>query len=77
MNTEFFICEDSGLINIEGLDRFKFIQGIISNDIEILKKKPSIYSSILTPQGKFPYDFFLSNYDNKFILETKKKILKT
>ena len=35
---EFFICEDFGLINIEGLDRFKFIQGIISNDIEILKK---------------------------------------
>ena len=70
---EFFICEDSGLINIEGLDRFKFIQGIISNDIEILKKKPSIYSSILTPQGKFLYDFFLSNYDNEFILETKKK----
>ena len=69
---EFFICEDCGLINIEGLDRFKFIQGIISNDIEILKKRPSIYSSILTPQGKFLYDFFLSNYDNKFILETNK-----
>ena len=70
---EFFICEDFGLINIEGLDRFKFIQGIISNDIEILKKKPSLYSSILTPQGKFLYDFFLSNYDNKFILETNKQ----
>ena len=58
-----------GIILIEGKDRFKFIQGIISNDIELLRKKPSIYSSLLTPQGKFQYDFFISNFKEKFYLE--------
>ena len=55
---EYFIPNDNGLILVEGEDRFSFIQGIISNDIEILKKKPSIYSSLLTAQGKFKFDFF-------------------
>ena len=36
---EYFILNDNGLILVEGEDRFSFIQGIISNDIEILKKK--------------------------------------
>ena len=35
---EYFIPNDNGLILVEGEDRFSFIQGIISNDIEILKK---------------------------------------
>ena len=34
-----FNIKNNTLILIEGDDKFKFIQGIISNDIEILKKK--------------------------------------
>ena len=40
--------------------------------INNLKTKPSIYSSILTPQGRFISDFFLSNYKNSFLLEINK-----
>ena len=54
---------------IEGKDRFKFVQGIISNDVELLRNKPSIYSSLLSPQGKFQHDFFISNFNDKFYLE--------
>ena len=66
---EYYLFKKRGIILIEGKDRFKFIQGIISNDIELLRKKPSIYSSLLTPQGKFQYDFFISNFKEKFYLE--------
>jgi len=66
---EYFLFKKRGIILIKGSDRFSFIQGIISNDIELLRKKPSIYSSLLTPQGKFQYDFFISNFDDKFYLE--------
>ena len=66
---EYYLFKKRGIILIEGKDRFKFIQGIISNDIELLRKKPSIYSSLLTPQGKFEYDFFISNFKEKFYLE--------
>lgn len=34
-----FNIKNNTLIVIEGDDKYKFIQGIISNDIEILKKK--------------------------------------
>ena len=64
-----FNIKNNTLILIEGDDKFKFIQGIISNDIEILKKKKSIYASILSPQGRFLYDFFLTHSNNHFLLE--------
>ena len=35
----------------------------------MLRKKPSIYTSLLTPQGKFQHDFFISNFNEKFYLE--------
>ena len=66
---EYYLFKKRGIILIEGKDRFKFIQGIISNDIELLREKPSIYSSLLTPQGKFQYDFFISNFKEKLYLE--------
>lgn len=64
-----FNIKNNTLIVIEGDDKYKFIQGIISNDIELLKKKKSIYGSILSPQGRFIHDFFITKWNNNFILE--------
>ena len=67
---EYYLFKKRGIILIEGKDRFKFIQGIISNDVELLRNKPSIYSSLLTPQGRFQHDFFISSFKEKFYLES-------
>jgi folate-binding protein YgfZ len=64
-----FKLNKSSLILIEGNDKFDFIQGIISNDIKFLKKKKSIYAAILSPQGRYLYDFFVTNHNNNFLLE--------
>ena len=64
-----FKLNKSSLILIEGNDKFDFIQGIISNDIKFLKKKKSIYAAILSPQGRYLYDFFITNHNNNFLLE--------
>ncbi len=61
--------KNKSLIEIHGKDRFTFLQGIISNDVYNLKNNTSIYSSILTPQGRFITDFFLSNYKDHFLIE--------
>ncbi len=66
---EFYKLEQRSLIKICGKDKFSFLQGIISNDIENLKKKSAIYSSILSPQGRFISDFFLSNFKEGFLME--------
>ncbi len=72
-NEKEFYCENENcLMTIEGVDRFTFIQGIITNDIEKLRKNTSIYSGILSPQGKFLTDFFITNYNDKFYLECHK-----
>ena len=44
LENSIFNVKNNTLIIINGNDKYKFIQGIISNDIEILKKKKSIYS---------------------------------
>ena len=65
--------KDNDFLRIIGEDKFDFLQGLISNDINKLKNNQSIYSSILSAQGKLIYDFFLSLINNEIILETKKK----
>ncbi len=76
LKNEFYHCTENQLIIISGKDKFDFIQGIISNDIDFLKKKIAVYAAMLTPQGRFLYDFFISYFDDKFYLECNKKKLK-
>ena len=40
---EYYLFKKRGIILIEGKDRFNFIQGIISNDIELLRKSLEFY----------------------------------
>ncbi|MEB3701572.1 Folate-binding protein YgfZ [Candidatus Bealeia paramacronuclearis] len=58
-----------GLLKISGKDRFLFLQGIITNDIYKLENVPIIYSALLTPQGKFLFDFFVYAQGDVFLLE--------
>ena len=57
------------IISIEGDDSINFLQGIISNDINKVNHTHSIYSLLLTPQGKFLFDFFITMIDNKYYID--------
>jgi folate-binding protein YgfZ len=46
-------------IYVIGEDRFDFLQGLITQDIFLLKSQPLIYSCLLTSNGKFLFDFFV------------------
>ncbi len=67
----FHKLKNRSFIKLQGKDQYSFIQGIMSNDVNNLKKVPSIYSSILTPQGRFISDFFLIKYKDSIILDVK------
>jgi folate-binding protein YgfZ len=71
----FFEEKYSSIIKVTGPDKFSFLQGIISNDVEILKTKLSLYAAILTPQGKYLSDFFVSMYQDNILIEIKSKNL--
>lgn len=48
---------------ISGSDRFKFLQGLITQDIRLLENntQPAIYTALLSPNGRYQFDFFIVN----------------
>ncbi|HOO81342.1 MAG TPA: folate-binding protein [Alphaproteobacteria bacterium] len=55
----FVTLKNRGLIYLDGPDRYAFLQGLITNDIEKLTPEKSLYACLLSPQGKFLHDFFV------------------
>lgn len=51
---------DRGLIKVSGPDAVPFLQGLISNDVTKVGPDRAIYAALLTPQGKFLHDFFIT-----------------
>ncbi|KAB2088745.1 hypothetical protein ES319_A03G019200v1 [Gossypium barbadense] len=56
------------VIRFSGPDTIKFLQGLLSNDVRRFGESPHednspvvppMYAALLTPQGRFSYDFFL------------------
>ena len=69
-----FILEDRGVLHISGSDVNEFLQNLITNDIYKVNDKNSSYASLLTPQGKFLYDFIVVKHKNGFFLDCEKSI---
>ena len=75
MNAEssaFFVTlPGRGLVHLEGGERHGFLQGLISHDIEFLTSgaRAALYACLLTAQGKFLHDFFVSEGDGFTLLE--------
>ncbi|HEY8190467.1 MAG TPA: folate-binding protein [Micavibrio sp.] len=70
MSSGFFVrLPDRGAVRIGGGDRRAFLQGLITNDVALLDRQPCLYACLLTPQGKFLHDFFMSEQDGIITLE--------
>ncbi len=57
--TLFTVLEDRGVLSVSGRDRVSFLQGLVSNDTEKAGPGSAVYAALLTPQGKYLYDFFI------------------
>jgi len=71
--SNYFNLADSKFLSISGVDRGSFLQDIITNDIHKCNSTNSIYSCLLTPQGKFIADFFIIDHKKSYLIETHKK----
>ncbi len=56
----YVVLRNRGLMTVTGEDAGRFLQGLISNDIEKLATDRAIYAAFLTPQGKYLHDFFIA-----------------
>ncbi len=72
MSSGRYIALDRALLNIEGEDRHTFLQGLITNDINKVNQHQAIYACMLTPQGKFLFDFFIYKIRERLVLEVEK-----
>lgn len=60
---------DRGIIRITGEDAPSFLQGLISNDIHKADGTQAIYAALLTPQGKYLFDFFIVRMGDALLLD--------
>ena len=66
------ILEDRGILFINGGDSKEFLQNLISNDINKVNETNSCFASLLTPQGKFLYDFIIIKHKTGYFLDCEK-----
>ena len=70
---EVITLEDRGFIQVKGVEAKDFLQNIVTNDIEKVTSSLTLFSSILTPQGKYLFDFFVIKLKDSYLIECEKK----
>ena len=67
-----YILEDRGIIYINGEDAFNYLQNIISNDLNKVSISQTCFSYLLTPQGKYLFEFIIIKHKNGYFLDCPK-----
>ena len=67
-----YILEDRGILFIQGKDAKGFLQNLITNDIDKVNETNSCFASLLTPQGKYLFDFLVVKHKNGYFLDCEK-----
>jgi folate-binding protein YgfZ len=63
---------DRGVLALHGVDARPFLQGLITNDVARVREDQAAYGALLTPQGKFLFDFFIAQDGDRLLLETER-----
>ncbi|MEM9268393.1 MAG: folate-binding protein [Pseudomonadota bacterium] len=61
-------AKDRSLLRLSGSDARSLLQDLVTNDLEQLSSG-LVYAALLTPQGKYLFDFFVSERDGGLLLE--------
>ena len=72
MNNNVYILDDRAILYINGDDVKNFLQNLISNDINKVKDNSSCFASLLTPQGKFLYEFMVVKHKLGYFIDCEK-----
>ena len=72
MNHNVYILEDRAIFYISGKDTKNFLQNLISNNIEKVTDNLSCFASLLSPQGKFLYEFIIIKHKLGYFLDCEK-----
>ena len=70
-----YILEDRGLLYVNGEDSKEFLQNIITNNIDNVTKNNTCFAALLSPQGKYLYDFIIISHKSGYLLDCEKEII--
>jgi tRNA-modifying protein YgfZ len=73
MSTSGYVAlPERGVIALHGADRVAFLQGLISRDLEQITTDRAGYGALLTPQGKFLFDFMILRTAGALLLDAER-----
>jgi len=72
MKNNVYILEDRAILYINGFDAQNFLQNLISNDVNKISENLSCFASLLTPQGKFLYEFIVVKHKSGYFIDCEK-----
>ena len=72
MNNSVYILDDRAILYINGLDAQNFLQNLISNDIDKVTESSTCFASLLSPQGKFLYEFLIIKHKSGYFIDCEK-----
>jgi len=73
---QIIILKNRGIISITGDDAKEYLQNIITNDINKVSKSSSIFAALLSPQGKYLFDFFVIKKNEGYLLDCDGSLVK-
>ena len=65
------VLADRGVIRLDGPEARDFLQGLVTNDVRRVGPGRAIYAALLTPQGKFLFDFTIVEHEGGLLLDTE------
>ena len=74
MKKNMFIFLRTEVFYINGEDVKEFLQNIITNNIDIVSENNSCFAGLLSPQGKYLYDFLVIKHKSGYFLDCEKII---
>ena len=65
----FVRLDDRAVLAVSGSDADGFLQGLITNDVDKLRDGSAIHAALLTPQGKYLFDFLVFRRGGTYCLD--------
>jgi hypothetical protein len=59
------------VLRLSGTDARGFLQNLVTNDVACVGPQRSVYAALLTPQGKYLFDFFVCQLGDDLLLEAE------
>ena len=64
-----YILNDRAILYLNGEDTKDFLQNLISNDINKVSETNTCFTSLLSPQGKFLYEFIIIKHKSGYLID--------